>query len=214
MVRASTLLTLGLIGAGLLAFTSLGGASGIGQRIGGGFKAFSDSLTGGFTGVSDSLTGGFTDVFQGGAPTSQPVKYDLQLSDNPSDYYDPKTIEKNLQDVLPVPYEPTVPGGAVDTAPLPQATPIETTEEPKVIVGVPNQGEKAFFSPPKPSNYLERITQYVAQPLTVLTPSQAAKQNVSRAKQDYGGYGSPNKQNQTLQNLLAANAQKYGEYFS
>ena len=45
MVRASTLLTLGLIGAGLLAFTSLGGAGGIGQRIGGGFKSFTDKNT-------------------------------------------------------------------------------------------------------------------------------------------------------------------------
>ena len=36
MVSLKTLFTLGIIGAGLLAFTSLGGAGGIGQRIGGG----------------------------------------------------------------------------------------------------------------------------------------------------------------------------------
>ena len=122
MVRASTLLTLGLIGAGLLAFTSLGGAGGIGQRIGGGFKSFTDNLVGGFQGVIPSIDK---------AQSSQPIKYDLQLSDDPSDYYDPKTVEKNLEDVLPIPYEPTVPGGAVDTSPLPQATPIETTENLK-----------------------------------------------------------------------------------
>jgi len=209
MVRASTLVTLGLISAGLLAFTSLGGASGIGQRIGGGFKAFSESLTGGFTGA---FQGGGIDL--GKAPTSQPVKYDLQLSDNPSDYYDPKTVEKNLQDALPVPYEPTVPGGAVDTSPLPQATPIETTQKPEVKSGIANQGVIIMPRTPKPTgSYLERITTYVQQPLTTLTAQQASQQNISRAKQDYGGYGSASQQNATLQALIATNASKYSEYF-
>jgi len=210
MVRASTLLTLGLIGAGLLAFTSLGGASGIGQRIGGGFKAFSDSLTGAFTGA---FQGGAVDL--GKAPTSQPVKYDLQLSDDPSDYYDPKTIEKNLADVLPVPYEPTVPGGAVDTAPLPQATPIKTTPKPEVISGVPNQGEVVIAQTPKPTgSYLERITTYVQQPLSTITPQQASRNVITRAQSDYGGYGSANQQNAALQSLIATNAAKYSEYFN
>ena len=206
MVRASTLLTLGLIGAGLLAFTSLGGAGGIGQRIGGGFKSFTDNLVGGFQGVIPSIDK---------ALSSQPIKYDLQLSDDPSDYYDPKTVEKNLEDVLPIPYEPTVPGGAVDTSPLPQATPIETTEKPEVISGVPNQGEVIIPQTPKPTGtYLERITTYVQQPLTTITPTQAAQQNISRAKQDYGGYGSANQQNAALQSLIATNASKYSEYFN
>ena len=206
MVRASTLLTLGLIGAGLLAFTSLGGAGGIGQRIGGGFKSFTDNLVGGFQGVIPSIDK---------AQSSQPIKYDLQLSDDPSDYYDPKTVEKNLEDVLPIPYEPTVPGGAVDTSPLPQATPIETTEKPEVISGVPNQGEVIIPQTPKPpGTYLERITTYVQQPLSTITPTQAAQQNISRAKQDYGGYGSANQQNAALQSLIATNASKYSEYFN
>ena len=206
MVRASTLLTLGLVGAGRLAFTSLGGAGGIGQRIGGGFKSFTDNLVGGFQGVIPSIDK---------AQSSQPIKYDLQLSDDPSDYYDPKTVEKNLEDVLPIPYEPTVPGGAVDTSPLPQATPIETTEKPEVISGVPNQGEVIIPQTPKPTGtYLERITTYVQQPLSTITPTQAAQQNISRAKQDYGGYGSANQQNAALQSLIATNASKYSEYFN
>ena len=210
MVSLNTLFTLGVIGAGLLAFTSLGGAGGIGQRIGGGFKAFQDNLFSGFTGAFQA--GG---IDLGKTPTSQPVKYDLQLSDDPSDYYDPKTVEKNLQDALPVPYEPTVPGGAVDTAPLPQATPIKTTQKPEVISGVPNQGEVIIPQTPKPTGtYLERITTYVQQPLSTITPTQAAQQNISRAKQDYGGYGSANQQNAALQSLIATNASKYSEYFN
>ena len=212
MVRASTLLTLGLIGVGLLAFSSLGGASGIGQRIGGGFKAFSDSLTAGFKPSVIDL---------GKAPTSQPIKYNLQLSDNPADYYDPKTVQKNVDkaieklDDLPVPYDPTVPGGAVDTAPLPQATPIQTTEDPKVESGIPNQGEVIIPQTPKPTgSYLERITTYIQNPLSTITPKQASQQNISRAKQDYGGYGSANQQNAALQSLIATNAAKYSEYFN
>lgn len=201
MVNLNTLFTLGILGAGLLAFTSLGGAGGIGQRIGGGFKAFQDNLLAGFTGALNPF---------GAAATGEPREpiIDLTLTSNPSKYTDPKTV------ILPEEYNPTANGGAVDTSPVPQATPIETTEEPKVIVGVPSPRGGAIPIPQKPSTYLERITQYVAQPLTTLTPSQAAKQNVSRAKQDYGGYGSATQQNTALQNLLAANAQKYGEYFS
>jgi|TARA_R110000824_G_scaffold338369_1_gene524844 hypothetical protein len=218
MVSLNTLFTLGIIGAGLLAFTSLGGAGGIGQRIGGGFKAFQDNLIGGFTGALNPF---------GAAATGEPL-INLQLSDDPSRYTDPAIVEKNLQNAidmntgqpigtspqLPDPYDSKTGGGQVDTSPTPQATPIQTTQEPKVESGIPNQGGGVILFSPKPNTYFERITQYVAQPLTTLTPSQAAKQNISRSKQDYGGYGSANQQNQTLQNLLAVNAQKYGEYFS
>jgi len=218
MVSLNTLFTLGILGAGFLAFTSLAGAGGIGQRIGGGFKAFQDNLVGGFTGALNPF---------GAAATGEPL-IDLQLSSNPSRYTDPATVERNLQNAidmntgqpigtspqLPDPYNSKTGGGQVDTSPAPQATPIETTPEPKVIVGVPSPRGGAIPIPQKPSTYLERITQYVAQPLTTLTPSQAAKQNVSRATQDYGGYGSASQQNSALQNLLASNAQKYGEYFS
>ena len=200
MVNLNTLFTLGILGAGLLAFTSLGGAGGIGQRIGGGFKAFQDNLLAGFTGALNPF---------GAAATGEPI-IDLTLTSDPSKYTDPKTV------ILPEEYKPTANGGAVDTSPLPPATPTQTTPEPAVIVGVPNQGGGGGVIPipQKPSTYLERITQYVAQPLTTITPSQAASQAVSRASQDYGGYGSPTQQNTALQNLLAANAQKYGDYFN
>ena len=89
MVSLNTLFTLGVIGAGLLAFTSLGGAGGIGQRIGGGFKAFQDNLLSGFTGALNPF--GAEAV-----PTREPI-IDLQLSSNPSRYTDPATVAQNLQ---------------------------------------------------------------------------------------------------------------------
>ena len=132
MVSLNTLFTLGILGAGLLAFTSLGGAGGIGQRIGGGFKAFQDNLIGGFTGALNPF---------GPAATSSEPLIDLQLSNDPSRYTDPATVEKNLENAidmntgqpigtspqLPDPYDSKTGGGQVDTSPAPQAIPIETT---------------------------------------------------------------------------------------
>ena len=48
MVSIKTGLTLGLIGAGLLAFYKLGGATGLGSRIGAGFSGFGQSLADSF----------------------------------------------------------------------------------------------------------------------------------------------------------------------
>ena len=48
MVSIKTGLTLGLIGAGAFAFYALGGAKGIGSRIGGGFTGFGQSLADAF----------------------------------------------------------------------------------------------------------------------------------------------------------------------
>ena len=219
MVSLNTLFTLGILGAGLLAFTSLGGAGGIGQRIGGGFKAFQDNLLSGFTGALNP--------FGATASSGEPL-IDLQLSNDPSRYTDPATVERNLQNALdmntgqpigtspqlPDPYDSKTGGGQVDTSPTPQATPIETTEEPKVQSGIPNQGSGVILPAAKPSSYVERITQYVAQPLTTITPREASSNVLSRAKSDYGGYGSPEAQNRELQSLLATNAQKYGSFFN
>jgi|TARA_R100001530_G_scaffold134050_1_gene108288 hypothetical protein len=48
LVSIKTGLTLGLIGAGLLAFYKLGGATGLGSRIGAGFSGFGQSLADAF----------------------------------------------------------------------------------------------------------------------------------------------------------------------
>jgi len=50
MVSLGTIVTLGLLAVGAVGFIGLGGAAGIGQRIGGGFKTFSESITAGLFG--------------------------------------------------------------------------------------------------------------------------------------------------------------------
>ena len=232
MVSLNTLFTLGVIGAGLLAFTSLGGAGGIGQRIGGGFKAFQDNLLGGFTGALNPF---------GAAATSSEPLIDLQLSSDPSRYTDPATVEENLQNAtdmntgqpigtspqLPDPYDSKTGGGQVDTSPAPLATPIETTPEPVVKNGIrfPSQASaNRYFSTqpvvvpeatPTDGSLLGRLTQYVDKPLSVVNDqSQIAKISNTRAKSNYGGYGSSQQQNAQLSSLIATNAAKYSEYFA
>ena len=225
MVSLNTLFTLGIIGAGLLAFTSLGGAGGIGQRIGGGFKAFQDNLIGGFTGALGGQ--GVIPSFGRAAEPTEP-RINLELSSDPSMYTDPATVERNLQNArdmntgnpigtspqLPNPYDSSTVGGQVDTSPTPQATPIETTKEPQVKSGIPNQGLPSSYNS-NSGSYLQRITQYVNRPLSVVNDqSLIAKISNTRAKSNYGGYGSERQQNAQLASLIATNAKKYSEYFS
>ena len=228
MVSLNTLFTLGILGAGLLAFTSLGGAGGIGTKpggyLGGGLRDFQQNISSSF----NQALKGLNPFAAEAAPPREPI-IDLQLSSDPSRYTDPATVERNLQNAtdmntgqpigtspqLPDPYTTKTDGGQVDTSPAPQATPIETTQEPEVRSGIPAVSTQGIVIPATtPTSYLERITQYVAQPLTVLAPQQATSIAISRAKSNYGGYDSPNQQNRALQNLLASNAQKYGEYFN
>ncbi len=190
MVSLKSLITIGIIGAAALAFTSLGGAGGIGSKIGGSFG-------GGIRSFNENITSSFNAALQGLNPFAAAVdpeeKINLQLSNDPSMYTDPSTV------TLPEEYKPTENGGAVDTSPIVLATPVQTTREPEVISG---------------KSYLDRTLQYVQQPLTVIRTQQAAKNVITRAKSDYGGYGSASSQNNTLQSLLATNAAKYPEYFN
>ena len=183
MVSLNSLITIGIIGAAALAFTSLGGAGGIGSRIGGSFGGGIRSFNAALQGLNPFAA----------AQESTGEKINLQLSSDPSMYTDPTTV------TLPEEYKPTQNGGAVDTSPIVRATPAQTTRTPEVISG---------------KSYLERTLQYVQQPLTVISQPQAARNVITRAKSDYGGYGSASSQNTALQSMLATNAAKYSEYFN
>lgn len=189
MVSLNSLITIGIIGAAALVFTSLGGAGGIGSRIGGSFG-------GGIRSFNENITSSFNAALAGlnpfAAAEESGEKINLQLSSDPSMYTDPATV------TLPEEYKPTENGGAVDTSPIVLATPTQTTQTPEVISG---------------KSYLEKTLQYVQQPLTIIEPRQAARNVISRAKSNYSGYDSASNQNAALQSLLATNAQKYPEWF-
>ena len=84
MVSIKTGLSLGLLGLGALAFFSLGGAKGIGQRIGSGFSGFGQSL-------ADSFKFPEFVVEKAGG-----IQYDPKVLEGKSfeipDYYDGKTL--------------------------------------------------------------------------------------------------------------------------
>jgi len=63
MVRLGTLLTLGFLGIAVAGFIGLGGASGLGQRIGGGLSSGFSNFFGSF---SEALSGNFASADQGG----------------------------------------------------------------------------------------------------------------------------------------------------
>lgn len=226
MVSLNTLFTLGVIGAGLLAFTSLGGAGGIGQRIGG-------SLGGGIRSFNENISTSFNQALQGlnpfggaGVVESKPPLINLQLSNDPSRYTDPATVAQNLQNAtdmntgqpigtspqLPDPYDSKTGGGRVDTSPAPQATPIETSFQPQVISGVvePSFAAKYTFVPPQEGKLdVSKAFEFINVGSTYNSQNRA-----QRAASNYGGYGSETSQNNQLASLIATNASKYGAYFS
>ena len=168
------------LGFGIINYTD-------GSSFGGGIRSFNENITSSFNAALQGLN-----PFAAAAEP-EGEKINLQLSSDPSMYTDPKTV------TLPEEYKPNLNGGAVDTSPIPAATPTRTTSTPQVISG---------------KTYLESSLQYVRQPLTVISQPQAAKIEISRSKSDYGGYGSAQTQSNALQSLLATNAAKYGSYFN
>ena len=215
MVSLNSLITIGIIGAAALAFTSLGGAGGIGSRIGGSFgggiRSFNENISSSFNAALQGLNP-FAPAQESAAATlsgiTQPLSDIVQspdsggsgggsLTTSPSEYSTGSTA-------------------GVDTTAAPFATPITTTPTPKVVNGFPNQGGAVGIPAPVPAegSYEQRITRYVEQPLTQVTPQQAQLNVISRAKSDYGGYGSAATQNRALQSMISTNAQKYGSYFN
>tara|TARA_R110000824_G_scaffold151346_2_gene322335 strand:+ start:224 stop:868 length:645 start_codon:yes stop_codon:yes gene_type:complete len=214
MVSLNTIFTLGVIGAGLLAFTSLGGAGGIGQRLGGSFgggiRSFNENISSSFNAALQGLNP-FAAAQESAASTLSGVTEAVStLAQSPgSGGSGGGSLETD-------PSEYGTGSSGVDTTAAPLATPITTTPTPEVISGVVTQGGALGIPAPVPAegSYLQRITRYVDQPLTTVTPRQASVNVISRAKSDYGGYGSASSQNRELQSLLATNAQKYGSYFN
>ena len=222
MVSLKSLFTLGILGVGLLAFTSLGGAGGIGTRIGG-------SVGGGIRSFSDNIISSFNEAL--GINGEEKVK--LELSDDPSKYTDPSTVilppkktleelDKDLADYragqnkdtpqLPDEFTDDTNGGAVVTSPLPQATPIATTFQPQVISGVITPefaSEYTFVAPQEGKLDVSKAFEFINIGSTYNEPNRAA-----RKASDYGGYGSEQNQNDTLARMIETNANKYSEYFS
>ncbi len=216
MVSLNTLFTLGVIGAGLLAFTSLGGAGGIGQRLGssfgGGIRSFNENISTSFNQALQGLNP-FAAAQDSAAATlsgiTQPISEVVEsvgsgglsagsLETSPSEYGSGSS--------------------AVDTSGAPAATPISTSFQPQVISGVVEPEFAATYSfvePKQGALDVSKAFEYINQPLSVVNDrSQIAKISNTRSASNYGGYGSASQQNAALASLIQTNANKYSEYFS
>ena len=216
MVSLNTLFTLGIIGAGLLAFTSLGGAGGIGQRIGG-------SLGGGIRSFNENISTSFNQALQGLNPfaaAQESAASTLSGITQPlSEIVESKGSGGMSAGSLEAsPSEYGTGSSAVDTSAAPKATPISTSFQPQVISGVvePEFAAKFSFVPPQEGKLdVSKAFQFINQPLSVVNDrSQVAKISNTRAKSNYGGYGTASQQNAALASLIQTNANKYSEYFS
>lgn len=216
MVSLNTLFTLGIIGAGLLAFTSLGGAGGIGQRIGG-------SLGGGIRSFNENISTSFNQALQGLNPfaaAQESAASTLSGITQPLSEIVESTGSGGMSagSLQASPSEYGTGSSAVDTSAAPKATPISTSFQPQVISGVvePEFAAKFSFVPPQEGKLdVSKAFQFINQPLSVVNDrSQVAKISNTRAKSNYGGYGTASQQNAALASLIQTNANKYSEYFS
>ncbi len=215
MVSLNTLFTLGVIGAGLLAFTSLGGAGGIGQRIGG-------SLGGGIRSFNENISTSFNQALQGLNPfaaaqdsaaatlsgITQPISEVVESVG--SGGLSAGSLETS-------PSEYGTGSSAVDTSSAPKATPITTSFLPQVISGVvePEFAAKYSFVPPQEGKLdVSKTFEFINVGSTYNSQNRAQRAAATVDGRGYGGYGSETSQNNQLASLIATNASKYGAYFS
>jgi hypothetical protein len=189
MVSISNLLTLAAVGTAILGFYKLGGASGIGSRLGGGvsglFDSFTNSLIPNTQSNSPDNQGGIN-YGSGGGGGSQDI---------PLDQYPATDNEGN-------PLVPITPIDNIDksafTAPL--------------AAGIVSKGfaEKYSFQAPPTDGRLNvsKTFQYINSPTYRSVVSQG------RSSQPFGGYTSANDQSNELQRQIEINATKYPEWFA
>lgn len=196
MVSLNTALTLGIIGVAIAAFYGLGGASGIGSRIGSGLSSFGQSL-------QSSLIPTIT------TPTT-PSNLDLKSLEEQGiaqgtrlDQLNETTKEKFGGTIT----SEQVRENAAKTAPIPNEKPIAAAFQPAVSAGAitRNFAETYSYQPPTSKGVADvsKIFQFVNK-----NPS-----SPTRAASNYGGYGSAINQNTALAQAISASASKYGEYF-
>jgi hypothetical protein len=190
MVSISNLLTLAAVGTAILGFYKLGGASGIGSRLGGGVSGLFDSFTNSLIPKTQPNTpdnqGGYNYDSSGGGGGSQSIPLDqYPVTDNEGNPLIPITPINNIDK-------------SAFTAPL--------------AAGVVSKGfaEKYSFKAPPTDGRLNvsKTFQYIN------SPTYRAATSVGSSSSQFGGYTSANDQRNELQRQIEINATKYPEWFA
>lgn len=183
MVSLKTVLTVGAIGAAAIAFIKLGGASGIGQRIGSGLSGFGSGIISGISGAGETIQSGITTSVSGGINEFQKL---LDTSGGAANEVEKQVIED----------------------PFPISTEFKTAVESGAVT--PAFAAKYSFLPPPPSGSsildVSKTFKFISTPPSSLNLSR-------RAASNYGGYGSQLAQDTALSRAIEASAAKYPQYF-
>tara|TARA_R100000808_G_C2151931_1_gene161140 strand:- start:1900 stop:2508 length:609 start_codon:yes stop_codon:yes gene_type:complete len=202
MVSLNQLLTLGLIGGAIAAFYGLGGASGIGVRIGQGFRGLGEGFTAGISSLIPTTVTGST--------PSNTALQNLQSNALGLQQGASAIIEgiSNLGGSL---NPQTSAAGAGDTPSIPTNVP-----EPKASVGLESASRAGVISQAFATTYSQPKTAAVGQldvskafDFIALNPT-----SVTRAQSNYGGYSTAINQNTALAKAIEQSARQYPEYFA
>lgn len=200
MVSLSNAITIGAALAGIGLFFGLGGASGIGNRIGTGLRSFGESLA---SGISGTVLDGVSQTF--GLQTAAGQDGNLQGA---TEEYNQR-IEELKQGGTVITPEVAL-SVARQTSPT-EKLPIAAAFTAPVQAGAISQqfAERYSFQPPTPKGVLD-VSKAFAAPST-FSPSSAEIQR--RAASNFGGFGSIGNQNTALAQAIEASAAAFPEYF-
>lgn len=186
MVKIDRLLTLGLIGGAAYAFIRLGGAAGIGQRLGGGFESFFTGIT---QGITKGIPGNDTIATQGTA-------LDRAIEQKEQDLGRPLTSQEIIdlgKTVGPVEAEPVA---------LEFASAVERGTVEREFAA------KYSFQPPVPKGVMD-----VSKTFAFISKPDSSLNLARREASGFGGFGSALAQQSALERAIQESAKKYPEYF-
>ena len=196
MVSIKSLITLGLIGGGILAFYRLGGASGIGSRIGGGFGGLFDGFTSGLNPIKDVLN-----IIPNANATGQGGQN-----------YDNSGGNGGGSQQIPLEEFPTTDNQGNPLIPTTPITNITKGFQTPLQQGILSKGfaEKYSFQPPPTDNRLNvsKTFEYIN------SPTYRSAISVGNTSSQFGGYTSADDQSNELQRQIEINATKYPEWFA
>jgi len=205
MVSLNNLLTLGLIGGAIAAFYGLGGASGIGVRIGQGFR-----------GLGEGFTAGISSLIPTTVTSSTPSNAALQnLQSNALGLQQgANAIVEGISNLGGSLNPQTSAAGAGDTPSIPTNVPEQKASaalESAARAGVVSQAFASAYSPPRQA----KVGQLdVSKAFDWISRDVAGKNYEQRRSSNFGGYRTNISQQTHLAQAIEQSARQYPEYFA
>ena len=203
MVSLNNLLTLGLIGGAIAAFYGLGGASGIGARIGQGFRGLGEGFTAGISSLIPTTVTGST--------PSNTALQNLQ-SNALGLQQGVSSIVEGVSNLGGSPNPQTSAAGAGDTPVLPTNTPSAASAlQFAANQGVVSQAFATAYSPPRKAQVGQLD---VSKAFESISRDIAGANYERREASNFGGFRTALNQQTSLAQAIELSARQYPEYFA